>query len=1317
MPLFRLPVLTAALGSLFVASSGSPVSATARKGTSRQSAPRASAKVVVRTSAKVIAAGESVTDASGGSLIKYTLPVAGRVSLAIYNEAGVQVRTLASGVPQPAGANSWYWDGLNSKGVPVAPGSYSWKLLLSQGMKAEYAMVLGTSTGIDPWPAQHGGIYGVAVQGDELYVTAGSSEGSPQTVKTTFSDKYQWATPSLEGWEGGQDISIDGDTLYFQSVNESSHKNYLYLQDSATGKVKKKLDPVLPEIETGKPSQPNRIDARDGELVCASTTGAIAWLDPQDGKALDSVIIPGGLTDIAIPGKGHVLALSGDKVLAVSKDNKTPATCVAGLTDPHRLAVDHTDGSLWVAEAGDSQQVKHFDRNFKLLKTLGRKGGRAEGLYIPQDFLAVSDIAADGKGGFVISESDSAPRRTAHFDGEGKLLKEWYGGQQYYTFAAVTGGDPSRIWMDSHWGWLTEVQVDWPKRSWKVRACYRWGGDIDAAYIPRFKMAQQFSARLLDLNKDGKKETYLTAGHFPGSLIMVDEAHGKLKPVSLLGEMGWDDFNNWPTTVGENAPEAWKNAMIKAGGDIKDGRSRDQLRGFSWADLNNDNEIQANELHVGNGQRVSHLLLGKDLSLYLNLDLGKGAANPAWQKLSPQGFTPSGAPIWDWNKRELGPPAGYNMAFDLREDASGNIYTLHQNGAGDGFAAPDTWGTMAHGISWPANLLDSNGVIKWSKDGRKLWEVGPHASRSAAQGRLDYPMHFAGTVNGTIGVCDKIEQPLVFWTEDGLFAGGLFDRRAADGLPKRVYSYYSGGTGDFNNETGLALIQSDMILGGSLVKLANGDVYFIGSGFNNCPVYRITGWDEFQRQSGTITVKQAAPQLAQNGEGLKGEYFDNEKLEGEPALVQTDKMVWADTTKKPPWMVSHMWPEEAIGKGAFSAQWTGLVQPKFSEDYTFSLYGRYGKAKLWIGGQLVAFTAPAISDQGGFWKVFSQPVPLRAGQKYPVRIERSGAKEAAFHFNWESASQPITHVLAPALYPPNDEALPVVTLKPVAPRLKRPGQGEQPATKTAWVLTRTGSTENPLDAELMWTGTARAGQDFERLPQKVLFKAGQSEVRVPSELRPVTEAAEGSKEIQGQLRIGTAYLQDGTDGTAKIILSDPALRRLPVAKITAEGGKRVDWAEPKIRADLLPNLINGSGLDRTVDPPLHDTNIANAWFCEFTDADTTAINFDLGTTAHLGDIRIWNLNTTSAHGVGWGQGETAFYAIPRVRILLADKADGPWTDLGTTPLRMPSGKAPDPGQLISVGKPARYVRFAFSNPTNALTLGLAEVEFYGTAAH
>jgi hypothetical protein len=73
--------------------------------------------------------------------IRFALPVAGPVSLEIYNVAGRHVRTLAHG-PFSAGWFQRVWDGRTDRGEQAAPGVYFYRLSTGQGVRSRKMILL-----------------------------------------------------------------------------------------------------------------------------------------------------------------------------------------------------------------------------------------------------------------------------------------------------------------------------------------------------------------------------------------------------------------------------------------------------------------------------------------------------------------------------------------------------------------------------------------------------------------------------------------------------------------------------------------------------------------------------------------------------------------------------------------------------------------------------------------------------------------------------------------------------------------------------------------------------------------------------------------------------------------------------------------------------------------------------------------------------------------------------------------------------------------------------------------------------------------------
>jgi glucose/arabinose dehydrogenase len=129
-----------------------------------------------------------------------------------------------------------------------------------------------------------------------------------------------------------------------------------------------------------------------------------------------------------------------------------------------------------------------------------------------------------------------------------------------------------------------------------------------------------------------------------------------------------------------------------------------------------------------------------------------------------------------------------------------------------------------------------------------------------------------------------------------------------------------------------------------------------------------------------------------NGNGLRGEYFDNINFTNSK-VVRTDSAVdfnWGSGS-----------PDPTIDKDTFSVVWTGQVQARFSETYTFFTNTDDG-VRLFVNGQQVI---NRLIDQAPT-TVNGTPIALTAGQKYDIRMEYYENKGGAVaQLGWQSSSQ------------------------------------------------------------------------------------------------------------------------------------------------------------------------------------------------------------------------------------------------------------------------------------------------------------------------
>jgi glucose/arabinose dehydrogenase len=129
-----------------------------------------------------------------------------------------------------------------------------------------------------------------------------------------------------------------------------------------------------------------------------------------------------------------------------------------------------------------------------------------------------------------------------------------------------------------------------------------------------------------------------------------------------------------------------------------------------------------------------------------------------------------------------------------------------------------------------------------------------------------------------------------------------------------------------------------------------------------------------------------------NGDGLRGEYFDNADFTNLKE-VRTDKTVdfnWAAGV-----------PAVGVGAESFSVRWSGQVQPLYNESYQFFTSSDDG-VRLYINGELAInqFVPQGVIEHG------TAPITLEAGKKYDIVLEYfDGFGNAVSQLSWQSASQ------------------------------------------------------------------------------------------------------------------------------------------------------------------------------------------------------------------------------------------------------------------------------------------------------------------------
>jgi hypothetical protein len=139
-----------------------------------------------------------------------------------------------------------------------------------------------------------------------------------------------------------------------------------------------------------------------------------------------------------------------------------------------------------------------------------------------------------------------------------------------------------------------------------------------------------------------------------------------------------------------------------------------------------------------------------------------------------------------------------------------------------------------------------------------------------------------------------------------------------------------------------------------------------------------------------------------SGDGLKGDYFADLNLGGEP-FVRVDETVDFD------WQYGS--PGAAMPADRFSVRWTGQIEPEFSEVYTFYTSTDDG-VRLWVNDVLLIDdwnNQPLTTNRG--------TIALEAGERYDIRKEYyEDSGQAVATLAWSSASRPKEAVPRERLY-------------------------------------------------------------------------------------------------------------------------------------------------------------------------------------------------------------------------------------------------------------------------------------------------------------
>jgi hypothetical protein len=468
------------------------------------------------------------------------------------------------------------------------------------------------------------------------------------------------------------------------------------------------------------------------------------------------------------------------------------------LVAPYGVTVD-TKGEICVTDEGTSQQVKIFGPDGKLLKTLGKEGGRPwAGTYDPTSYRDPSAIAADPQGAINVVES-SIPKIFDRIDpATGKTLNRWFGYPAYGVANIGDSDDPMTSYFPYEPEGFGRATVPAEGQT----------GNPDAYWVLQRVLSPNplTSAGLADPEGYGER----TVGNFGYAMLPYVERMTNGRKYFI------DDGDPHIVCLIEG------DKMIPVGYIDVQGKNSNRRPSVAnttisiWSDL--DGTHQPTEDQIVKITRADDKPLPnmpeRFLSMWIapNGDAWLPTTGNSILKIPADGFTDAGAIKWSPDKATIAVPTVLPSRLDylpmdprsgmagVRVDQNGNIYTCISA------TIPDLTPELAEKIKkhspdipqsqWCVyadaaiakkmheglgHTAESNAVkfAKFGPDGKMLWIAGRKATANPGPGEMYHFWAMAGMVDDKYFAGASEWGPIYFYTSDGYYVDSIMDDPAA----------------------------------------------------------------------------------------------------------------------------------------------------------------------------------------------------------------------------------------------------------------------------------------------------------------------------------------------------------------------------------------------------------------------------------------------------------------------------------------------------------------------------------------------------------
>ncbi len=862
-------------------------------------------------------------------------PVDGKLSIVIEDEKGRRVRNLIAGQPMKKGKQRIEWDGTDEQGNVVTAGMYSWRAISHAGITPRYLFSF-YNNGEPPfrngsptsnWLSDHSDPVAAASFGGKVYFGAPVAESGHNVVQLTLDGKKtnHISFPTLVGI-GTLFLAADEKCCYAVMEGTPHYEPFKDLPDgkwefrrplnimrwdAATANVVKYKGPRGEKVLTDNtylgsgphprgtkvPNAHNLAGAAllNGRIyVSLNKENRISIVNAENGEQASEIKMekPGLL---ATDGKDFMVAFSLGTLMKIDPvSGKTNPLFVPKLSEmpktgdpeqelygfknanPTGMAVNEKR-EIFLSDNGVDQNIKVFSSDGKLLRTIGKKGGRplngtwdGSGMYRPHG------ITLDKDGKLWVTETYTYPRRISVWDSQsGKLLRDFFGPSHY-------GADEGSFDVNDHTRWIGGGVL------WKLDFETKTAKPISTLFTQTkpgmmqtqmmgmswsfYKMGNRTfmiscgrGQSVYELRPDGSAKLWSVCGQLTAisqnPRWTLPKAIVDLPAVRALMEQNGKDCNP-PVKLDFETFGGWGD-KVKFNEKLMRNPKTQAAISILWVDKNGDDLGQPDEFEVlGAGDSFMNVNWGAgNPTLDLNMPATIGGKK-LLLKFKPDGFLTSGAP-------------NYSLA-----KAISNSVPL-EPGVGNAECIQDRFGREIFNNS-PMRGVAPDGRTLWTYPNRWVGVHGSHESPLPEIGVTQGILWFLGTApldeKAEVMMMNGNHGRFFVMTTDGIYLDEMFkDVR----VTQIADAYMIGGE----------------CFGGYFGKGEDGK-YYLQSGHTDYRVFQINGLEQVKRLDGSVSVTPEQVIAAQaNGEQkaarkLEKKFVPVEEVTADNKQFTTDPNQW-----------------------------------------------------------------------------------------------------------------------------------------------------------------------------------------------------------------------------------------------------------------------------------------------------------------------------------------------------------------------------------------------------------------------------------------